>query len=272
MSPRAQLIDPELGPLTDDLLTPDVRVYQRERGHRFSSDDVATAYVAFCARPDARDVLDLGCGLGSVLLLLAWSLPHARLSGVEAQAVSYALLTRNVARNGSLVRDGGAPLGERVSIELGDLREVCGRPTWRRRFDLVTGTPPYFPPGTAVDSADSQRAHARSEHRGGVEAYLAGAAEVLADEGHFVMCGDARAHARVVTEAPSVGLRLWAHCEVIPRAGRPALFAVWTLRRDRAPEPPRYTTLTLRDEAGLTTEDAGRLRVFSGFTPRVGAR
>jgi tRNA1Val (adenine37-N6)-methyltransferase len=96
---QTALVDPELGPLTDDLLARDVRVFQRSKGHRFSSDDVVTAYVAFGAQPQARRVLDLGCGLGSVLLLLAWKLPSANLCGVEAQAQSFALLERNVARS-----------------------------------------------------------------------------------------------------------------------------------------------------------------------------
>ena len=37
-------------------------------------------------------MLDLGCGLGSVLLCLAWKLPAAALWGVEAQAVSFEVM------------------------------------------------------------------------------------------------------------------------------------------------------------------------------------
>ena len=70
-------LDPLLGPLTDDALTREYRVWQRLGGHRFSSDDMATAWVAYGAAPDARRVLDLGTGLGSVLLQLAWRMPAA---------------------------------------------------------------------------------------------------------------------------------------------------------------------------------------------------
>jgi tRNA1(Val) A37 N6-methylase TrmN6 len=61
--------------LSLDRLTADVSVFQRKKGHRFSSDDVITAWVAMqvCSAPER--VLDLGCGLGSVLLHLAWSVP-----------------------------------------------------------------------------------------------------------------------------------------------------------------------------------------------------
>jgi tRNA1Val (adenine37-N6)-methyltransferase len=56
--------------LSCDALTADFRLFQRRRGHRFSLDDLATAWVAARARPDARVVLDLGCGVASVLLMV----------------------------------------------------------------------------------------------------------------------------------------------------------------------------------------------------------
>lgn len=256
MPPKPSVVDPVLGPLTDDLLTPDVRVWQRREGHRFSSDDVATAFVAHGARPDATRVLDLGCGLGSVLLLLAWKMPSAQLTGVEAQDASYALLERNVVRNG---------LTPRVSIHHGDLRDTAllGR---FGHFDLVTGTPPYFPPDAAVDADDAQRAFARIEYRGGVEAYVEAGAARLAEGGVLVLCGDARANERVEEAAGAFGLALIARTDVVPRAGRPPLFSVWTLQREAAPLV--LDVLTLRDERAYPAAGADALRAFSGFEPR----
>lgn len=251
------LVDPELGPLSDDRLTRDYRVFQRIGGHRFSSDDMVTALVATLRRPDAATICDLGCGLGSVLLHLAWSLPQSRLVGVEAQAVSFALLSRNVARNG---------LAERVSIHHGDLRDPALVDTVAAAgpFDLVTGTPPYFPPDTALDAEDEQRAYARIEYRGGVESYLATADRLVADDGVVVLCGDHEATARVLAGAVPARLHLEAQLDVIPREGQLALFSVWTLTRT----PPAAITssrLTLRDAAGRPSADASRLRAFSGF-------
>jgi tRNA1(Val) A37 N6-methylase TrmN6 len=248
------LIDPILGPLTDDLLTRDVRVYQRLHGHRFSSDDMVTAFVAARCRPRSRRICDLGCGLGSVLLHLAWSLPDATLVGVEAQAISFDLLTRNVARN---------QLAERVQIHHGDLRdpELIGRlPV----CDLVTGTPPYFPPSTALDAEDEQRAYARIEYRGGVEAYLEAAARILDAEGVFVLCGDFEAEPRVLRAAVPLGLHLVERVEVIPREREPVLFSVWVL--SRVVTTVLTSRLVLRDRAGAPTADARALRAFSGFS------
>jgi tRNA1Val (adenine37-N6)-methyltransferase len=252
------LVDPELGPLTDDLLTRDVRVFQREKGHRFSSDDVVTAYVAHRERPEARRILDLGCGLGSVLLLLAWKLPEASLCGVEAQAQSFELLQRNAARSG---------FAERLRIAHGDLRDGALMASFGTGFDLITGTPPYFPPPAALDAEDEQRAYARIEYRGGVEAYIESAATLLSEQGSLVLCGDARALQRTTSAAARVGLNVLARCDVLPRAGKGALFSVWTLRRDAA--DCRMSVMTLRSASGEPTLDAARLREFCGFVSTI---
>jgi tRNA1Val (adenine37-N6)-methyltransferase len=256
MSPKPSLHDPILGPLTDDRLTRDYRVFQRAKGHRFSSDDVATAYVAWHAAKDSRRVIDLGCGLGSVLLHLAWKLPSATLVGVEAQAMSFELLRRNVERN---------HLVDRVTIQHGDLRDEAILAAAGGGFDLVTGTPPYFPPDTAVDAMDEQRAYARIEYRGGVEDYLAAGGKLLAPEGVMVLCGDARAGDRVERGAAAAGLSITARCDVIPHEGRPALFSIWTLSRRASPRSRSLSRLTIRDAAGKRTAEAMRLSEFSGF-------
>lgn len=245
----------ELGPVTRDRLTRDVWLTQRAKGHRFSSDDLVTALVAFETAGHASRIVDLGCGIGSVLLHLAWSCPHATLAGIEAQAVSFALLRKNVDDNG---------LADRVTIHHGDLRDDAAIAPLGRDVPLVTGTPPYFPLGTSVDALDEQRAYARIEYRGGVEAYLHAGAQLLAADGVMVMCGDARADARVRDAAALEALQVHARRDVIPRAGEPPLFAVWTLRRTPCTDAA-LTTMTLRDADHAPTDDARRLRAFAGL-------
>jgi tRNA1Val (adenine37-N6)-methyltransferase len=260
MTARVVRIDPELGALTDDLLTPDVRVFQRARGHRFSSDDVATAYVAHRACPSAHNVLDLGSGLGSVLLILAWKMREAVFSAVEAQAPSYALLARNVARSG---------FGDRIWTRHADFRAVADELDARGPFDLVTGTPPYFAPDACVAAIDAQREFARVEHRGGVEAYVDAGARALAPGGVLVICGEARSAERVERVAPKHGVILVEAVEVVPKEGKTALFSVWVLRRSTANSAtPIRRTMTLRTSRGDTTLDADALRTFSGFPSR----
>ena len=116
----------------------DWRIFQKRRGHRWSLDDLVTAWVAINERPRATHALDLGCGLGSVLLLLAFKLPGATLTGLEAQADRAEMARRSAAYNG---------IEPRCSVLTGDLRahDFAGQ-----TFELITGTPPYFPPGTGT--------------------------------------------------------------------------------------------------------------------------
>ena len=261
------LSDDELGldELSLDRLTADVSVFQRKKGHRFSSDDVITAWVAMQVCPNPRRVLDLGCGLGSVLLHLAWSVPAATLVGVEVQDVSFELLQRNVAHN---------RLGDRVTIHHSDFRDPTLQATLLAagRFPLVTGTPPYFPTGTATFADDDQRARARMETRGGIEAYVATGARMLADDGWLVVCGDSDAESRLAAIADTEALALCARYVVIPRRHRPPLFSVWALRHAAHRSDCADHELTLRDEHGERTADAKTLRAFSGFPEATPSR
>ena len=110
----------------------DFRLIQKVRGHRYSVDDMLVAHLA-CRRCEAPSrVLDLGCGLGSVLLLVAWAHPRATLVGLEALAEHVAFARRNLALNGCQ---------DRAEVLAGDLRDLelvrsLGV------FDLITGSPP----------------------------------------------------------------------------------------------------------------------------------
>jgi tRNA1(Val) A37 N6-methylase TrmN6 len=244
--------------LTSDAITADYRLVQRRRGHRFSLDDLATAWEAARARPDASRVVDLGCGVGSVLLMVAWRLPSARMIGVEAQELSFGLARRNVEENG---------LAPRATLLHGDLREVTRG--WPHGLaELVTGTPPYLPPGTALASPDPQRAAARIELRGGVEDYLAAAARVLAPGGRVVVCADGRFPERVARGAASAGLSLARRLDVVARAGAAGpLFAVWTAEHalERRDAPLEHETVVMRDERGERTPAARAMRRAFGL-------
>ncbi len=253
-------------PLTDDALTGGYRVLQRKRGHRYSIDDVLTAREAVRARPDATHYVDLGCGLGSVLLMVSYKLPHARAVGLEAQAISFALAEENVRRNG---QEG------RIALLKGDLRDLLDAPAEARLRDalgtragpqLISGTPPYMPVGTSTPSPDSQRRYARVELRGGVEAYLRSMGALLGEGGRCVVCCDARAPERALTGAAEAGLVVTRRLDMYPRAGAEALFSVWTCARQAdegaATGPHEEASFVARDSHGQRTADYLELRAF----------
>lgn len=237
--------------LTDDAITRTFRLFQRRRGHRYSVDDVTTAWEAASTRPNAARYLDMGCGIGSVLHIVAYKLSGASVTGIEAQEISFELLKRNVTRNG---------LSDRVRLIFGDLRVVPVEGV----FDLITGTPPYVPVGNSIPSPDSQRAHARVELRGGVEDYMKRGAELLAENGRLVVCADARTPERVTGTASSFGLTILRRRDVIPRAAKKdPLFTVWTFgRADEGGAYEHTAPLVIRDEQGARTDAARELRAF----------
>ncbi|UJR84839.1 tRNA1(Val) (adenine(37)-N6)-methyltransferase [Sandaracinus amylolyticus] len=243
--------DEEIGELSDDAIAGDWRLWQRVRGHRYSLDDVATAREGVLARPDAQRVIDLGCGIGSVTLMLAYKLRDARVIAIEAQAISHELARRNLARNG---------LSERVRLIHGDLRTVA----LEERGDLITGTPPYFDPKKSSPSTDSQRTYARIEMRGGIEDYVAAGARLLAPGGRLVVCGDARRPDRAMAGAAAAGLDVIATRDVVPRADKDALFTIWTfaLRGEGTGTITAHAPIVARTADGARTEDAHAMRRF----------
>jgi tRNA1(Val) A37 N6-methylase TrmN6 len=254
---------PELWPRQgEDLcyLAGDWRILQRLDGHRWSLDDLVTAWFAAlqAAERPPRRIADLGCGIGAVLMLLAWRFPAARLTGVEAQALSVDLARRSLLWNG---------IGDRCEIRCGDLRDPSVLPE-RGAFDLVTGTPPYLPRGSATEPREAQRGACHFEHRGGIEAYCAAAARVMAPGGRFVTCAGAGQGARVLRGAAAAGLAVERRRDVVPRAGKGTLFALWALGRagdvgETLVEPP----LVVRDARGRRTAECRALRQAMGMPP-----
>lgn len=246
----------ELGPLTSDAIAGSFRITQRKHGHRYSLDDVLTARVAAEARPDARRCLELGAGIGSVLLMLCYKLPHATFLAVEAQRNSFRLLRHNIAHNA---------LSERVMAQHGDLRALVTPELGC--FDLVTGTPPYVLPANATPSRDAQRAFARQEWRGGVEDYVLAASRVLNADGRLVLCADARTPHRVEQAALQTNLVITRRIAVLPRADRPPLFTVCCLgwRATGTQQADTVEVFVARDAAGQRTEAHHALREYFGM-------
>lgn len=214
-------------------------IFQLERGHRYATDDVLAAWAASGAKPNARRVLDLGCGVGSLGLMALFRLPQTtRLTSVEVQERSTKLLEKTLAHNG---------LEERVEVVRGDLRRV----SLDGPFDLIVANPPYLPQAAATRSPHPQRAAARLELHGDIFDYCEVAARLLDEDGRFCFCF-AAADPRPEQAVRNSGLLVLTRQNVIGRAGRPPLLAVFVCGRcgERRDAP----TLVVRDEGGVRTE------------------
>jgi tRNA1Val (adenine37-N6)-methyltransferase len=234
------------------------RILQRLDGHRTSLDDLVTAHLAasLTANPAPKHWLDLGTGIGSVALFMAWRFPQARGLGVEVQAISAAMARRSLAWNGA---------ADRVEVRDGDFRDsalLAGQ----RPFDLVTGTPPYFPIGTGPQSDGIQRAPCRFEHHGGVEAYCEAAARVLAPGAPLVACEAWIQRERVEPAGRAAGLALSYWRDVIPRQGKAPLFVVFAMTAGaQADAPVRPPPLVVRDGQGRRTPEFMVVREAMGM-------
>ncbi len=247
---------PELEPAPDEdlsYLSGDWRIFQKKQGHRWSLDDLVTAWIATrdLDLTAATRALDLGCGLGSVLMMVAWRMPNADVTGVEAQADRAAMGRRALAYNG---------IEARCRILDGDLRDIV----LPGPFGLITGTPPYFPIGTGTESAKTHAAPARFEHRGGVEDYLATAARLIAPGGRIAVCTSALERDRVTAAVRAIGLGHTEHWEIVPRAGKPALVDVDVLAPSGGLTPVRHE-LVVRDRESRWTAEFQRVRADLGM-------
>lgn len=219
-----------------------------------------TAWFAVEHAPQrVHRTLDLGCGIGSVLMMVAWAFPEAQAKGIEAQELSQSLARRSVAYNGAC---------DRIQIVHADIRDPATLPEGAQ-YDLVTGTPPYIPHGRGVVSDKPQCEPCRFEVRGGIEAYCEAAARALAPGGRFVVCEGANPHQRTFEAARQAGLDVVSCQDVIPRAGKPALFTLYAMARTgEVPAPSeRRAPFVVRDASGDRTPACRAVRQRMGIPP-----
>lgn len=148
----------------DTLSLGDLQLIQAENGYRYSLDPVLLARFVR-VKPGSR-VVDLGAGSAILSLLLARLTTAVRVTGVELQTEQAERGRRNIALN---------KLEERVEMVTDDIRRVdtllpAGG------ADLVVANPPYRESGTGRLAQGEERAAARHELAGGVDAFVAAAA------------------------------------------------------------------------------------------------
>ena len=248
--------------------------------------------------------LDLGCGNASVLQMVLWSLlPSFDITafGIEARLEAVELARRSLSFNigssssSNLMEQGFSCLAtvihqdfRRLLLQNRTDDEHIQR-IQSMKFDLITGTPPYF----RVDFASSnilaghsatpqaiinqggmptsaQSAPARCEFRGGIEAYCEVAYSLLSDDGIFVVCENWLNIDRVHTCAARIGFDIQRVLPVKGKEGRKEnLFGVFVM--SKAPHLQRTSSsssdpvwkqlepIAVRTKEGLWTKSYCRI-------------
>ncbi|HEX7153827.1 MAG TPA: methyltransferase [Thermoanaerobaculia bacterium] len=253
-------VAPEQGE-TLDFICGNYRIFQYEKGHRYSTDDVLTAWYATICAPRVDRAADIGSGIGSVATIVAWRLPGARFCTVEAQEISIRLARKSVRFNG---------LEDRFTLYHGDLRDASILVD-EAPFDLVTGSPPYWPQGTASEAAHDQAIPARIEIRGSVADYALTARRLLAPGGVFVFVFPTIQLERALAAIDDAQLKLVRRRDIIFKAGEPPLITLFAAAR-REDIPPTYEAfveppLTIRRKDGGVDEEYSAIRMSFGFPP-----
>ncbi len=250
---------------TLDAISGHFRLFQLRDGHRFSTDDILTAWYGTSWCSTAQTALDLGSGIGTVGMICAWRLPGVRFVTVEAQSESVALARKSARFNG---------ITDRYEIRAGDFREPnIIRPD--EKFDLITGSPPYFPLGAGIKSEHPQKLACRFEMRGTIADYCSTAAKHLAPGGFFacVFPNESAQLARVEAAAKNSGLVIVRKRPVVFREGDPPLIALFGMMR--ANDLPEWfrgqmweePDLIIRTRDGKIHPEYSAVKLAIGFPP-----
>ena len=214
-------------------LTGHWRIFQKIGSHRYSTDDLLTSFIA-CREVrslgflEPTKMFDLGCGLGSVLLMNSWHLPEAVCFGMEAQLDRFELAKRSVMYNLGAQQ-------QRVQVFHGDIRDI---PTLELGcdFNVVTGTPPYFPKHLTGQPGCSESSRCMHEHLGGVEDYIFSARNLMSScptPAIFVICNTALSSNRVYNGCHVTEMCILRRVDVIPLEGKHVLFCIFIITANK---------------------------------------
>ena len=248
---------------TLDAISGHFRIYQLRDGHRFSTDDILTAWHGTTWCPSARTALDLGSGIGSVGMVAAWRLPGAKFVTVEAQKESVVLARKSAEYNG---------LASRYEIRHGDFRDA-GIIRADEKFDLALGSPPYFPLGSGVEGDHPQKVACRFEVRGDIRDYCAVAAKHLSLGGFFACVFPTEQLARVESAACDAALTIVRRRPVVLREGDEPLLSLFGMfRADHLPpgfskRPWVEPALIIRQKDGHVHPEYAAVKLAIGFPP-----
>lgn len=178
--------------------------YQPEDGYRFNSDSMFLYDFITSFSPRGR-LLDVGCGVGVIGLLLARDFPIT-LTLVEKQEMMAFFAEKNIAAN-------------RIEADLhrGDFLDFRSE----KRFDFIVSNPPFYHPDV-IQSEDEHMKICRYNDHLPIALFVKKVKSLLAPRGRFVFCYDAMQVGDIFVHLSDAGLRVEDLRFIHPKRERPA--------------------------------------------------
>lgn len=225
-----------------ELLPNGTRLLQDDRFLKLGTDAILLA----AACPMASRAVDLGCGVGNVLLSIADRQPDCELVGVEINPDAAAVCRQSVAEN---------RLEHRVRVIDGDLRALAGIISTdtlpyaldAHSFDLVACNPPYLRSGSGKPSPSAARNLERFDTTAPPSDVASAASALLKPHGTLmlVLRPDRLDDYLAATEFSGFAAR--AICHVRHTAGADPSVALLECEYLGEPVPPERTEFILSD-------------------------
>lgn len=236
-------------------------IAQLKNGHRFSTDDLLVAWYGQVGCPRPARILDLGSGIGTIAQILAWKNPSVPVVSIEAQTQSVELA--HVGRELNALQD-------RWTIKEGDFRDETVR-KGIGTFDLICGSPPYFPVGSGELSDHPQKQACRFELRGDISDYARVAAEHLAPGGVFACVFPNAQKERSDEGLKQAGLKIIRTRAIQLKEGEEPLLRVYLCGREKDFPPEDFSwsepDLVIRTRDGRVSREYRTIKFFLGFPP-----
>ncbi len=178
--------------------------YQPPDGYRFNSDSMFL-YDFIASFSPRGDLLDVGCGVGVIGLLLARDFP-IRLTMVEKQEKMAFFAERNIRASGI---DAELVHGDFLAFDTD------------RRFDFIVSNPPFYHPDV-IQSEDEHIRICRYNDHLPIDAFFKKVKSLLAPRGRFIFCYDAAQVGDLLPRLTEVGLRAEDMRFIHPKRERPA--------------------------------------------------
>lgn len=234
----------------DNLATSHDSIYQGKwlleqplKGYRFGTDAMVLA-ASVQAKP-AEKVLELGCGVGAVLLAVHSRLPDVFLTGVERENDYVELAKRNILHNN---------VSRRVSVFKGDIQNSMTMHSLGY-FDHVIANPPYFETGKHSAPAVAIRRAARQHDPDALGQWLQAANRVLKPKGTVTLIHPSEKLDDLMTGLKKFcgGIRIFP---LWPQTGKPCKrLVIQGVKGSKAPST-LCAGMVMHEQDGLSTPKA----------------